>query len=101
MPYEGRADRWLRLLTYESILALPSEAIDDAGYELYNGYECIFCEYTDPVGGHVNRVYVTAVSGLLAGAETYDGDGELIYRAGISDLELSVPDESLFTVPES
>ena len=44
-------------------------------------------------------IYVAVGSGLLMGAETYDGS--LIYRMDATTFELGSPDESLFETPES
>ena len=101
LPWEGSADRWLRMISYEDVLELPAECITDAGYSPYGGADCIYVEYSDGEDdNYVNRIYVSVSSGLLMGAETYDG-GELIYRMTSSVPELSVPDSGLFVPPES
>ncbi len=90
-PYDGSADPWMRLLTYEDVLELPVEDILSAGYRQYSGVECIYVEYIDGSDTYVNRIYVSVSPGLLMGAEAYE-DNVLIYRMYVSDLELSTPD---------
>lgn len=98
-PYDGASDAWMRSITYESILDLPTEYITGAGYEQYNGTECIVCWYADPMTGYENEIYVSVTTGLLMSASTYDGS-TLIYRMSSSEPELTAPDEALFTVPD-
>lgn len=97
-PYSGSSDRWLRSLTYEELLDLSAEDISSAGYTQYSGAECVYCRFTDPLTGYSNAVYVSVSTGLLMGAETWDG-GELIYRMYSSLPELSRPDAELFSPP--
>ncbi len=98
-PYSGSADAWMRSITYEDVLDVPVENILSAGYQQYSGIDCIHCRYTDPETGYINVIYVAVGSGLLMGAETYDGS--LIYRMDATTFELGTPDESLFEAPES
>ena len=98
-PYSGGADAWMRSITYEDVLDVPVENILSAGYQQYSGIDCIHCRYTDPETGYINVIYVAVGSGLLMGAETYDGS--LIYRMDATTFELGSPDESLFETPES
>ena len=98
-PYSGGADAWMRSITYEDVLDVPVENILSAGYQQYSGIDCIHCRYTDPETGYINVIYVAVGSGLLMGAETYDGS--LIYRLDATTVELGSPDESLFEAPES
>ncbi len=53
-PYDGSADPWMRLLTYEDVLELPVEDILSAGYRQYSGVECIYVEYIDGSDTYVN-----------------------------------------------
>ncbi|NCB51314.1 MAG: hypothetical protein EOM54_05470 [Clostridia bacterium] len=94
----ARADGWLRCLTYEDLLEMPVSAITNAGYTDYAGEACIFAEYYSENFGYRNVVYVSVSTGLLIGAETYDGD-ILIYRMTSGTPDLSVPNESLLLPP--
>ena len=95
----AQADVWLRSLTYEDMLALPPRAITGAGYMLFHDASCIYAEYTDGELGYLNRVYVSASTGLLMGCETYDGD-TLIYSMTSDAPTLAEPDEALFAPPD-
>lgn len=94
------ADSWLSCLTYEDLLALPASAITGAGYQKYAGEPCVYAEYRSGSLGYRNIVYVSVVTGLLMGAETYDGD-TLIYRMSSSVPDLSIPDSQQFLPPET
>jgi len=96
----AQADGWLRCLTYEDLLDLPVSSITDAGYTDYAGESCIFAEYYSGEFGYRNIVYVSVNTGLLMGAETYDGD-TLTYRMISGTPDLSVPDESLLRPPKT
>lgn len=97
VPYTDNADVWMRTITYEDVLDLPAGQITGAAYEQYNGLDCIFVEYNDGSKDYVNRIYVSVSTGLLAGAETLE-NGAVIYRMQ-ADIELSTPDEGIFTPP--
>lgn len=96
----AQADVWLRCLTYEDLLDMPVTDITDAGYAEFAGDTCIFAEYYSENFGYRNVVYVSVNTGLLMGAETFDGD-ELIYRMTSAAPDLSVPDENLLLPPET
>lgn len=93
------ADEDQMILTFEDIVALDADAIIDAGTERHNGEVCIFVEYTHGELGYTTRCYVSATSGLLVEAAQYDG-GRLVYEMTSSNLSLSAPDESVFTLPD-
>ena len=92
------ADRWLRCLSYEELLELPSTEIFAASYEQYNGESCIYVEYNSGELGYTNHIYVSASTGLLMRAETYDSTG-LIYSMESGAVELSTPQEGVFIPP--
>jgi hypothetical protein len=94
------ADTWLNCLTYEDLLALPASAITDAGYQEYAGEPCVYAEYSSGSFGYRNIVYVSVNTGLLMGAETYDGE-TLVYRMTSGTPELAVPDSKMFLPPET
>ena len=94
----SEADEWLRCIDYEELLQLPASAILSTNYELFGGESCICVEYSSGELGYLNRVYVSVSTGLLMGAETYDGDS-LIYSMSSSAPSFSAPDESMFRLP--
>jgi len=96
----AQADGWLRCLTYEDLLDLPVSSITDAGYTDYEGESCIFAEYYSGEFGYRSVVYVSVNTGLLMGAETYDGD-TLTYRMTAGALDLSAPDENMLHPPKT
>lgn len=93
------ADRWMRALTYESLLSLDASRITGAGYTEYAGENCIWAEYSTPQFGYREREYISVANGLLMGVETYDGD-TLIYRTTSGVPTLAAPDAGLFTPPK-
>lgn len=92
------ADGWLRCLSYEDLLDMPVSDITEAGYAEYAGEACIFAEYYSGTFGYRNVVYVSVNTGLLMGAETYDGD-TLTYRMTSAEPDLTAPEESLLLPP--
>ena len=100
LPAGDHTDRWLRSITYEDVLDIPTEHITAAGYRQYNGIQCIYVEYNDGSEDYVDSLYISVSDGLLRGAETYE-DGELIYRMSSTVSSLVSTDESLFTPPSN
>ena len=96
----SEADEWLRCINYDELLSLPQENILAAGYEQFLGESCIVVEYSSGELGYVNTVYISVSTGLLMGAETYDGE-TLIYRMSSTKPSLSAPDEAMFQLPGS
>lgn len=92
------ADLWLRSLTYEDLLSVPTAEINGAGYTEYGGEACVWAEYTAGSFGYRNKVYVSAASGLLMGAETWDGE-TLVYSLRSDAPVLAEPDQTWFTPP--
>lgn len=92
------ADLWLRSLTYEDLLSVPTAEITGAGYADYGGEPCIWAEYTAGSFGYRNKVYVSVTDGLLMGAETWDGE-TLVYRMSSDTPVLSEPESTWFTPP--
>ena len=90
-------DRFARLLTYEELYSLETEAITDAGYVQQLGEPCIYVEYTG-YNNYVNRIHVSVNSGLLVSAEIYDGEA-LIYSMQSKTTELSTPSDDIFVPP--
>ncbi|MGI6028960.1 MAG: hypothetical protein ACOX81_06090 [Candidatus Heteroscillospira sp.] len=91
-------DELTGILTYEELLSLDTEQITDAGYTLYNGESCISADYRYGVLGYSSRVYISIATGLLMGAERYDGD-TLIYRMSSDTPVIETPEDSWFELP--
>ena len=79
-----------RIPTYEDVLALDKDAITDTGYEEKGGLSCIYVETVVDGLDYRERYWVSVDTGLLAAAETWDGD-ELVYRMSSYNLERPVP----------
>ena len=92
-------DEMQGIITYEDILELEPESILDAGYVEYLGEPCVYAEYKDGSLGYTTRAYISVRSGLLNGAEIYDGD-ELVYSMESVAYEASVSSEDVFELPE-
>ncbi len=85
--------------TYEDILALDADAITRAGYVDFTGKSCVYVAYTAGELGYSYEVYIAVDSGLLIGANIYDGD-TLIYALTTDSLTEGVSvEEELFTPP--
>ena len=96
--HDGDADGYQTIPTYEDLLALPVEDILDAGYTEYDGASVIYARYRSGPFGYETTCYVSDETGLLIGAETYDGE-VLIYAMRSGPVEITTPDESVFTPP--
>jgi len=94
----GTADAFTGILTYEELLALDPEQITAADYVVLDGEPCIFADYDAGTLGYSSRVYISIATGLLMGAERYDG-GTLVYRMTSGAPVLEIPEESNFTPP--
>ncbi len=95
----AQADSFARLITYEELFEISPENITDAGYVNKLNEPCIFAEYTSS-GNYVNRVYVSANSGLLVASEKLK-DGKTVISMTTSSTDLSTPPDSIFDVPST
>ncbi len=91
-------DKYLRSISYEDVLGVDKEDIDEAGYVNYADESCIYVVWTSGSFRYSSHVYVSLATGLLVGAEKYDGN-ELIYRASYGAPNLEVPSEDYFEPP--
>jgi hypothetical protein len=96
---EDDADRWQRVIDYESLLS-EDLTITDAAYDEYDGEPCISVSYITPELGYDCRLYISVVSGLLLCSETNDG-GALVLRMTGSDLDITTPQDEVFTLPDA
>ncbi len=97
-PWDG--DQWLRTLTYEDLLSLSPQKITAAGYEEHNGIWCVYASYDTANFGYHTTLWVSAADGLLAAAESYDGE-TLIYRMTGGTVDASIPDDTVFLPPKT
>ncbi len=93
-------DEFQMISTYEDILALEKNDIADAGYVEYEGAQCIFVKTSENELGYTDIYYVSLSNGLLAAAETLDGDFS-VYRMLAVETDLTAPDEDAFVLPSS
>jgi hypothetical protein len=93
------ADEYQMLITWEDIVNLPDGAISDADYVEFGNEPCIFVRYTSGRLGYETSCWVSAVSGLVVGAEIYDGSFKIYDMRALSLEEGAVPD-SVFDLPD-
>lgn len=91
-------DEFSHIFTYEELLALEVESISDAGFVNYNDEACIYADYSPGSLGYTSRVYVSISTGLLMGAEKYDGE-TLIYKMSSETPTIGAPETSWFMLP--
>ena len=95
--YGNIADEFSGLITYEELLETDTALISDAGYTVYGDESCIWAQYKAGQLGYTSKVYVSIATGLLMGAERYDGE-DLIYRMTSDVPAIEMPAESLFAI---
>ena len=89
-------DSLQRIPTYEDILSLDPASIRDAGCTCTeDGKWRILVAAVDPDFNYLDIYYVSLDTGLLVGAEQWDGD-TLIYRMTAGEADLSAPSDQLF-----
>ena len=108
IPVMGRGlqqilDEFQGTPSYETVLEVERSQIREAGYTLLtvDGEEqyVIYVEVRNDILDHVDRYYISLLSGLLLGVETWEA-GILIYRMETLSLSLEMPEEEMFTLPE-
>ena len=93
------ADDYAFIPTYEDILELDDGDIISADYLLYNEMYCLVAETRDRLSGYRGLYYISAESGLLIGAQRFDGD-TLVYSLSCSVLDAPITEENIFTLPD-
>lgn len=89
-------DSLQRIPTYEDILSLDPSCIQEAGcFRTEEGKWQILVSVRDPVFNYLDIYYISLDTGLLVGAEQWDGT-ELIYRMSAGEADLSAPSDQLF-----
>ena len=91
-------DMFSGLLTYEELMDVPQEDIQDAGYADRSGQPCIYAVYKSGELGYVSHIYISIDTGLLLSTEKYDGD-TLVYSMSSVSPDLSTPPDSVFEIP--
>ena len=91
-------DEFSGILTYEELLSLDTGLISEAGYVNYAGEGCVFAKYTAGDFGYTTEIYVSISTGLLMGAQRYDGKTK-IYSMSSDTPVLEVPVDSWFDLP--
>ena len=90
-----------RVLTYQDVIALPTENIVDAGHDEKNGKYCILVEYTEESVGYLERYWIEVESGLLVAAETRKKeDDRLILRMTETHYEAPISHAIKFMLPD-
>lgn len=87
------------ILTYEAILALPTERIAAADYRSLEEVPCIYVETAESENGYVERYWVSVDTGLLTAAERLCGE-EVIYRMAALKVQSDGVDADAFTLPD-
>lgn len=93
------SDIWQRIPTYEDILELSKDKIEDAGYVEYDGVYCIYVDALSNELGYTEKYYIDLDLGLLIAAETYDGD-TTVYKMTADATDLSAPPDDKFMLPD-
>lgn len=96
---EQVADEYQKIPTYEEILLLDKEDILEAGYAEYESEPCIYVKANTGLLGYTYEYYVSARTGLLVLAETFDGD-TLIHSTAAGSPNLSEPSDDVFRLPD-
>lgn len=86
------------ILTYEDVLALPTECITFADYRKYEDVSCIYVETLADENGYSERYWVSTSDGLLTAAERVAGD-TVVYRMTATQISSELPDDA-FTLPD-
>lgn len=100
--YRGRRDQItiedeVRMPTYESVLALPSESIKEAKTTEHEGRLCIYLqsEYSNEI---TRDWYIDIANALLIACDTKE-NGKLIYSMRCASLKVGEQNEELFALP--
>lgn len=94
----AKEDEYQMLVTYEDILDVPKYNIIDAGYEKYNGEDCIFAEYISGRLGYKTKCYVSLNTGLAVGAERWDNE-KVVYTMSETSYFSGEPRDDAFQLP--
>jgi len=96
---EQAADEYQKIPNYEDILLLDKDEIIEARYAEHESEPCIYVKAETGLLGYTYEYYVSARTGLLVLAETYDGD-TLIHSTAAGSPNLSEPSDDMFRLPD-
>ena len=88
-----------RMLTYETVLDLPTERIAEADYRQRDGVNCIYVATQVDENGYAEQYWISVSSGLLLAAERTE-NGALIYRFTAGEPASEAPGAGLFLLPD-
>lgn len=95
----AQIDAFQMIPSYEDVLELDASSIQAAGYVEYEGQYCICVQALTAVLDYVETYYISTTTGLLVGAETYEGE-TLIYRMSETNFAEYAGQEGQFTLPD-
>lgn len=90
-------DLWVP--TYEDLLELDPALLSEAGYESYQGTDCIYAATAEDESGYAQRYWIAVDSGLLVAAERVQS-GSTVYLMEALDVTVSEPSSELFVLPD-
>lgn len=96
---EFTSDIAQRMLSYETVLDLPTESILLADYRVEEGVYCIYVETSADEEGYAQRFWISTASGLLYKAERWQGQ-ERIYAFTAPEPGMELPENDLFLLPD-
>jgi NADPH-dependent curcumin reductase CurA len=85
--------------TYEDVLKINKADILEAGFAQKNNEPCIFVRAHTGELGYTDIYYISAYTGLLSAAETYDGE-TLVYSMTAGNVSLNTPPDDKFVLPD-
>lgn len=94
------ADLAQSIPTYQTILDLGIESIQQANYQIKQDISCVFIEATPPPLFFTERYWVSTETGLLIAAETYEGDKLIYQMEEVSDSFSPLPENYSFSLPD-
>ena len=89
-----------RIPTYETILALDTDNITVARYQIKETLPTIYVESVIDKGTSVERYWVSTQTGLLVGAEIEVSDVLIYSMSGYTSIQTPVPTDAPFTRPD-
>ena len=95
---EAVSDLIQRIPTYEDVLDLSRDRITAAGYERYEGADCVYIEVEQEEVDSVERYWIAVSNGLLLAAERVKDD-QVVYRMTTLSTESPAPLGSSFALP--
>lgn len=95
---EAAADLLQMLPTYEDLLELDTDRIEEAGYVNLYGTWRIMAAVREKPTDYLMIYYISIDTGLLDAAERRDGD-RVIYRMTAEQADLAAPEDNAFLLP--